>query len=165
LISLGAMSLANGDAVETARLFVDAIQAAGIRAIIQGWQAGLHQLALPATIYAAGSLPHGWLMPYTRAVVHHGGFGTTAATFRAGIPHLIIAHVADQFFWGQRVHKLGVGLPFIARPRLNSARLVAAFQALFHNDELHTAASLLGEQIRAERGVDKAVCLIEETFN
>jgi sterol 3beta-glucosyltransferase len=165
LISLGAMSLGNGDVVETAYLFVEAIQAAGIRAIIQGWEAGLHELTLPATIYAAGPLPHGWLMPHTRGVVHHGGFGTTAATLRAGIPHLVIAHVADQFYWGQRVHKLGVGLPFITRPRLNSARLVAAFQALSHNDELHTAASLLGEQIRAERGVDKAVRLIEETFD
>ena len=165
LVSLGAMSLGNGDLVETARLFVDAIQQTGIRAIIQGWEAELHQLTLPATIYAAGPLPHGWVMPHTRGVVHHGGFGTTAATLRAGIPHLVIAHVADQFYWGQRVHKLGVGLPFIARPRLNSARLAAALQALLHDGELHTRASLLGERIRAERGVDKAVRLIEKTFD
>jgi sterol 3beta-glucosyltransferase len=164
LISLGAMSLGNGDAVETARLFVDAVQAAGIRAIIQGWEAELRQLTLPPTIYAAGSLPHSWLMPRTTGVVHHGGFGTTAATLRAGIPHLVIAHVADQFYWGQRVHKLGVGLPFISRPRLSPTRLVAALQALSHNDKLRSAASLLGEQIRTESGVDNAVRLIGETF-
>lgn len=165
LVSLGAMSLGNGDVVETARLFVDAIQAAEVRAIIQGWEAGLTQLPLPSTIYAAGSLPHSWLMPHTSGVVHHGGFGTTSATLRAGIPHQVIAHIADQFFWGQRVHKLGVGLPFISRPRLNSAKLVAALQALSQHSELHTTAALIGERIRAESGVDQAVRLIEETFS
>jgi sterol 3beta-glucosyltransferase len=41
LVSLGAMSLGNGDANEVASLFVDAIHQAGVRAIIQGWEAGL----------------------------------------------------------------------------------------------------------------------------
>jgi sterol 3beta-glucosyltransferase len=44
LISLGAMSLGDDDALENANLFVEAIQQAGVRAIIQGWESGVKQL-------------------------------------------------------------------------------------------------------------------------
>jgi sterol 3beta-glucosyltransferase len=165
VVSLGAMSPGSGDALETANLFMDAIQQAGVRAIVQGWDEGLVQLALPPTIYAAGSLPHNWLLPRTAGVVHHGGFGTTAAGLRAGIPHLAIPHIADQFFWGQRVHELGVGPPPIPRTKLDTEGLAAALEELAHNGELRAAAFPLGEQIRAENGVDDAVRLIEETFD
>jgi sterol 3beta-glucosyltransferase len=164
LVSLGAMSLGSSGALESASLFVDAIQQAGVRAIVQGWDEGMAQLDLPATIYAAGPLPHSWLLPRTAGVVHHGGFGTTSAGFRAGVPQLVVPHIADQFFWGQRVRELGVGPASIQRPRLEVAGLAAALDELLHNDELRAAAAALGEQVRAEDGVVEAVRLIEETF-
>jgi UDP:flavonoid glycosyltransferase YjiC (YdhE family) len=152
LISLGAMSLGDDDALEHASLFAEAVQQAGLRAIIQGWEAGMQQLKLPETILAAGSLPHSWLLPQCAGIVHHGGFGTTSAGLRAGVPHLVIPSIADQFYWGQRVHQLGAGLPFIPRPRLNRAKLAAALSELSTNAGLQTAASALGERIRAENG-------------
>ena len=42
--------------------------------------------------------------------------------------------------------------------------LASALKELANNDKLRTAASILGEQIRAENGVANAVNLIEETF-
>jgi UDP:flavonoid glycosyltransferase YjiC (YdhE family) len=56
------------------------------------------------------------------------------------------------------------GLPFIPRPRLTRTGLAAALAALSKNLELHAAATVLGEQIRTENGVETAVSLIEETF-
>jgi sterol 3beta-glucosyltransferase len=164
LISLGAMSLGHHDAKEVAGLFVDAVQQAGVRAIIQGWEAGLKQLSLPPTICATGSLPHSWLLPRCAAVVHHGGFGTTAAGFRAGIPALVIPHIADQFTWAKIVHELGAGPQPIRRARLSTTALVTSLRELVHDHDLSVAASSLGEQIRAERGVDNAVRQIEEAF-
>jgi UDP:flavonoid glycosyltransferase YjiC (YdhE family) len=164
LVSLGVMSLGDDDARESASLFVESIQQAGVRAIVQGWDVGMKQLILPPSIYAAGALPHSWLLPRCTGIVHHGGFGTTSAGLRAGIPALVIPHIADQFYWGQHLHQLGVGLPFIPRPRLNRKGLVAALKELAHNDSLRTAAFALGERIRAENGIDNAVRLIEETF-
>jgi sterol 3beta-glucosyltransferase len=165
LISLGAMSLGDDDALANARLFVEAAQQAGNRAIIQGWDAGMRQLKLPETILAAGLLPHDWLLPRCSGIVHHGGFGTTAAGLRAGIPHFIIPSVADQFYWGQRIHELGVGLPFMPRPRLTKNNLVAALSELPNHPGLHEAAVKLGTQIRAEPGVETAVKLIEEAID
>jgi UDP:flavonoid glycosyltransferase YjiC (YdhE family) len=164
VISLGAMSLGSDDALESAALFVDAIRQAGVRAIIQGWEAGMKQLALPETIYAAGSLPHSWLLPRSAGVIHHGGFGTTSAGLRAGIPALVIPHLIDQFYWGQRIYELGVGPRPIPRAKLDAQGLAAALAELAHNARLRVAASRLGEQVRAEHGEDNAVRLIEETF-
>lgn len=164
LISLGAMSLGDGDALESASLFVNAIQQADVRAIIQGWEAGIKQLTLPPNIYATGSLSHSWLLPHCAGVVHHGGYGTTSACLRAGIPALVIPHIADQFYWGQRVHELGVGPQPIRRAKLDTKGLVASLDELVRNEKLHSTASILGEQIRSENGVENAVQLIEESF-
>jgi len=164
LVTLGAMSLGDEDARENAQLFTGAIQQTGIRAIIQGWDAGMQQLKLPDTVFASGALPHSWLLPRCAGIVHHGGFGTTSAGFRAGVPHLVLPSIADQFYWGQRVHQLGVGLPFIPRPRLTADKLTAALRELSSNSELRAAASTLGEQILSENGLDVAVRLIVDTF-
>ena len=164
LVSLGAMSLGEGDALESASLFVNAIQRADVRAIIQGWEVGIRQLMLPPTIYATGSLPHDWLLPRCAGVVHHGGYGTTSAGFRAGIPALVIPHIADQFYWGQRVYELGTGPQSIPRTKLDAERLAASLDELVRNEKLHTTASHLGERIRSETGVENAVQLIEEKF-
>jgi sterol 3beta-glucosyltransferase len=165
LVSLGAMSLGGAEAAETAGLFIDAIQQAGVRAVVQGWAKPLARLSLPPTVYAAGSLPHSWLMDRCAGVVHHGGFGTTSAAFRAGIPQLVVPHLADQFYWGQQVRDLGVGPPPIPRNRLDAPGLATALNDLVHDKELHTAASYLGEQVRTEGGVENAVHLIEQTFS
>jgi len=163
VVSLGAMSLGDREA-KSSTLFVSAIQRAGLRAIIQGWEEELKQMALPPTICAAGSLPHGWLLSRCAGMVHHGGFGTTAAGLRAGIPALVIPHIVDQFFWGQRVHELSAGPEPIRRPELDAERLVEALKEITENRELQASASRLGEQIRAQNGIDEAVRLIEETF-
>jgi len=158
------ISLGDADALESASLFVNAIQQADVRAIIQGWEAGIKRLTLPPTIFATGSLPHSWLLPHCSGVVHHGGFGTTSAGFRAGIPALVIPHIADQFYWGQRIHELGVGPQPIRRAKMDPNSLAASLAELVWNEQLHAAAATLGEKIRAENGVENAVQLIEGTF-
>jgi UDP:flavonoid glycosyltransferase YjiC (YdhE family) len=163
-VSLGAMSLGEGDARETASLIVDAIDQAGVRAIVQGWDLALEQLTMPPTIHAAASMPHTWLLPRCAAVVHHGGFGTTAAGLRAGIPALVIPHIADQSFWAKRVHELGAGPPPIRRPKLSTTAMAASLHELVHSNDLRTTAGSLGDQIRVETGVGDSVRHIEEEF-
>jgi UDP:flavonoid glycosyltransferase YjiC (YdhE family) len=53
---------------------------------------------------------HATVFPACRAVVHHGGAGTTAAGLRAGIPALILPlGVDDQQVWAATVQRLNVG--------------------------------------------------------
>jgi len=49
------------------------------------------------------------IFPQCRAVVHHGGAGTTAASLRAGVPTLILWMADVQVVWGSAVKRLGVG--------------------------------------------------------
>ena len=49
------------------------------------------------------------IFPACRAVVHHGGAGTTAAGLRAGVPTLILWMADVQVIWGAAVKRLKVG--------------------------------------------------------
>jgi UDP:flavonoid glycosyltransferase YjiC (YdhE family) len=52
---------------------------------------------------------HATVFPACRAVVHHGGAGTTAAGLRAGIPSLILWNGLDQPMWADAIERLKVG--------------------------------------------------------
>jgi UDP:flavonoid glycosyltransferase YjiC (YdhE family) len=60
-------------------------------------------------VKVVGSLNYAAIFPACRAVVHHGGSGTTAAGLRAGVPALILWGVWDQPMWAAAVERLGVG--------------------------------------------------------
>jgi UDP:flavonoid glycosyltransferase YjiC (YdhE family) len=144
---------------------LESIRQAGTRAIIQGWDDALRGAQLPETIYHAGSMPHTWLFDQASLVVHHGGFGTTAAALRSGAPSLVVAHIIDQFYWGQRVTELGVGPKFIPRGNLSVEKLTAAIRQALTDGEMRVKATGLGRQIQAEPdGVAAAVAKIEAAF-
>lgn len=56
-----------------------------------------------------GVVNYAKIFPLCRAVVHHGGSGTTAASLRAGVPAVVLWSSADQPYWGARVKRLKVG--------------------------------------------------------
>lgn len=60
-------------------------------------------------VKVVGVVNYASVFPACRAVVHHGGSGTTAASLRAGIPTLILWSSADQPYWGNQVKRLKVG--------------------------------------------------------
>ena len=60
-------------------------------------------------VKVVGTVNFAATFPARRAVVHHGGAGTTAASLRAGVPTLILSTDLDQTLWGVRVKRLKVG--------------------------------------------------------
>lgn len=66
------------------------------------------------SIFPIAYIDHTWLFSQCKAVVHHGGSGTTAVALEAGKPMVVCSIFADQFLWGERVEylKLGFHLPF-----------------------------------------------------
>jgi sterol 3beta-glucosyltransferase len=160
-ISLGVMGAAKSR--QAAQVVLDAVQQAGVRAIVQGWGEILSQMHIPPTVYSAGPMPHDWLFDQVAAVVHHGGFGTTAAALRSGAPSIVIPHIIDQYYWGQRVFELGVGPKSFSRRRMTAARLTEALTQALTDADMRLKAAALGAAIRAEPdGVTEAVRLIEE---
>lgn len=157
-VSLGAMSLSGEYTRQAARITLEAVRLAGVRAVIQGWDEALRGESLPPNVFHAGSLPHAWLFERVRAVVHHGGFGTTASTLRAGLPAVVIPHIIDQTYWGQRVYELGAGTKPIHRANLTIDRLTQALRQVTADAALCNRAAAIGQGIRSDpNGIQTAV--------
>jgi UDP:flavonoid glycosyltransferase YjiC (YdhE family) len=60
-------------------------------------------------VKVVGVVNYASVFPACRAIVHHGGSGTTAASLRAGVPTLILWSSADQPYWGNQLKRLKVG--------------------------------------------------------
>jgi sterol 3beta-glucosyltransferase len=163
-VSLGVMSVQGKKAQESARIVLEAVQRAGVRAILQGWDPGLlHTLGAGVNVYCAGALPHNWLFDQVSAVIHHGGFGTTAAGLRSGAPSIVIPHIIDQYAWGKTVFDLGAGPQPISRGKLTGENLAAAIRQTLDDAALRTKAAEIGNAIRSEAdGVSEAVRWIEK---
>jgi UDP:flavonoid glycosyltransferase YjiC (YdhE family) len=81
----------------------------GERALVcSGWSDFSHVAHLDH-VKVVGTMNYAAAFPACRAVVHHGGLGTTAAGLRAGVPTLILPAWLDQTMWGARVKRLKVG--------------------------------------------------------
>ena len=95
------------------------------------------------------------------AVVHHGGAGTTAAGLRAGVPSIITPFAGDQHAWAGLVADLGVGPRAAKIKKLTAENLAEAMHTAVNDSTLRARAAKLGEHIRAEHGVTRAVEVIE----
>ena len=136
---------------------IEALKQSGERGIIYSGWAGLKADDLPDDIFLLDGAPHDWLFPRMKAIVHHGGAGTTAAGIRAGVPATVVSHMADQPYWGRRLHEIGVGSKLIRRHELTTDTLASAIQEMANSPTMQARAAGVGEQIRAERGVENAV--------
>ena len=156
-VYVGFGSMTPRNAGRLTRLALEALERAGQRGVIlKGW-GGLGEGDLPPWAFAVEDVPHEWLLPRTAAVVHHGGAGTTGAGLRAGIPSVLSPLGFDQHFWGGRVAQLGVGPRPVSRRTLTAERLAAAITAATSDGAMRERAARLGEQLRTEHGVERAV--------
>ncbi len=154
-IGFGSMTMTQATE-DLRRIAVSALQKAGQRGVLSGLGDGAN---LPEGIFAVDSIPHTWLFNNMAAVCHHGGAGTSAAGFRAGVPSAIVPFSNDQFAWAHRAYDLGVGAKPVYRKNLNAYNLAGAIQAALQQDVVEKAAAL-GKKIRAETGAESCAEVI-----
>lgn len=111
-------------------------------------------------VVCIGEEPHDELFRQVSATIHHGGAGTTAAAVRAGTPSVVVPHFADQFWWGQRLHGLGVAARPVARPFLSEAVLARRIDAAL-DEGMHRRSASLAEQVSHEDGCGQAVAQVD----
>ena len=161
VISLG--STMHDDPAQLTALFLAAIDAVGCRTVIQHGSTGLVKGArLPQAVYAADYIPHAWLFARAACVVHHGGAGTSAATFRAGVPTVVIPHAVDEFVFARYAHDLGCASGVFPYQTLSVNQLSAAISSSLTDTRYRAAAAALSKRIQAEQGVQTARALIEQ---
>ncbi|MBV9352768.1 MAG: glycosyltransferase [Mycobacterium sp.] len=81
----------------------------GERALICTGTNDVSRIAQFENTKIVSAVSHAAVFSSCRAVVHHGGAGTTAAGMRAGVPTLILWVTADQPIWAAAVKRLKVG--------------------------------------------------------
>ena len=145
----------------TTELVVRALARAGRRGILIAGGSGLATGRLSEGVLSVSSAPHSWLFPQVSAAVHHGGAGVTGAALRAGLPSVVVPVFADQPFGSDRVFKLGAGPRPIPSKRLTEVALADAIRSTA-GSEMRRRAAALGERIRSEDGVARAVEIIHE---
>jgi sterol 3beta-glucosyltransferase len=142
-------------------ILVDALKKAELRGIIATGWGGISADDLPETIFKIDHAPHDWLFPKVSAVVHHGGAGTTAAGLRAGKPTVICPFLIVQPLWGARIQSLGAGPKPIPQKKLTVEKLAGALEEAVNNPAIREKAESIGQGIRNEDGIGKAIAIIE----
>jgi UDP:flavonoid glycosyltransferase YjiC (YdhE family) len=99
--------------VESPAETIDMIGAAcallGERALVGAGWSDFSDVPRFGHVKVVGAMNYSAIFPACRALVHHGGAGTTAAGLRAGVPTLILWMADVQFMWGAALKKLKVG--------------------------------------------------------
>ncbi|MFO7630963.1 MAG: glycosyltransferase [Caldilinea sp.] len=160
-VYIGFGSMPSEDAPAKTQIILEALRLSGQRGVVATGWGGLTTSGFSDQVYTLEAAPHDWLFPRMAAVVHHGGAGTTAAGLRAGAPTVICTFLGDQPFWGRRNPALGVGPAPILQKKLSAEKLVEALNTVTRDTAMQLRAKSLGEELRREDGIGRAVALIE----
>jgi sterol 3beta-glucosyltransferase len=160
-VGFGSMPFGAGRNTQILR---EAVTLWGGRVVVaRGW-GGINSDDLPPGVFAIEKAPHDKLFKYVRAVVHHGGAGTTAAGLVAGKPTFIVPQTVDQPYWGRRVHELGCGPKPVRLRRLTGEILAGALADLDENAAYRAAAEALALRLGSEDGAERAIKVIERVM-
>lgn len=146
---------------ELQKMIISALEKTGKRAILNSSWSKFTKTDNP-NIYYSDYIPFGWLFKRVKAVVHHGGCGTTHLGVAAGKPTLIMSFGADQNFWGSQIHYLGLGPEHINvfAGEVTEEILIKRFKEL--DNPMYTKnAEKASERLKNDGGVKEAADIIE----
>lgn len=160
-IHVGFGSIAGADIGRRMSIVVEAVRRAGVRAVISGVREW-HPHDLSSQIEVIDDVPFSRLFPRMSAVVHHGGTGTVAAALRAGVPQVVCPFGTEQPFHAKRMYELGVATAPQPQQSLSADGLAAAIRSVLDDSRIRDRATQIAGQVSAERGLDRAVSVIEQ---
>ena len=133
----------------------------GERALVcSGWSDFSHVPHFE-NVKVVGTMNYAAAFPACRAIVHHGGLGTTAAGLRAGVPMLIFWTAPDQAIWAARVKRLkvGSGRRFSA---ITQKSLVADLRTILDPQYVARAREIAPQMTKPAESVANAADLLEK---
>lgn len=141
-IYIGFGSIVVDDADRFTQMIFEAVELAGVRAVVsKGW-GGLGGDQVPENIFMLDNTPHDWLFPKVKACVIHGGAGTTAIAVKCGKPTMVVPFFGDQHFWGAMLDNSGAGPKPIPYKYLNAENLAEGIKYCLGNKAKESAAHI-----------------------
>lgn len=159
-VSFSSMPLKNPDSVYV--MLQEALRETGQRGILITGSSGMKSTSADPNLFEVAALPHSWLFPKAKAIIHHGGAGTTAAALRAGRPMIICPFTGDQPFWARRMQEMGVAVDPLKEKDMSVDAFASRIREVVENDSFQRQAALLSKKITQEKGVADTVQFIEE---
>jgi rhamnosyltransferase subunit B len=101
------------------------------------------------------------VLKHTALLVHHGGIGTTARAFQAGVPQIIRARMYDQPDNGDRVQRLGVGRCLHGEGDTAEALIAAAQHLTFSAEVQRQVEHFRGAIAGSGDGIPRAADCLE----
>jgi UDP:flavonoid glycosyltransferase YjiC (YdhE family) len=147
---------------DTVRMIATVCAHLGERALICSGSNELGDVPQYDHVKVVPAVSHAAIFPVCRAIVHHGGAGTTAAALRAGVPMLILWIGAEQPIWAAQIRRLEVGL---ARRFSSTTRrsLVGSLRETLHPAYAKRARETATKMTKATASVTAAADLVEDT--
>ncbi len=160
-ICFGLGSTPIGSPADTVAMIGAACARLGERALICSGPNDFGDVPLFDHVKTVGAVNHSAVLPACRAIVHHGGAGTTAAGMRAGIPTLILWLWLDQPVWAAAVDRLeiGTGRQFVAT---TEESLVADLQAILTPECAARSREVASQMTQPAESAAKAADLLED---
>jgi len=145
---------------DTVEMISAACAELGERALVCAGSSDFSDVSHFDHVKVVGAVNYAAVFPACRAVVHHGGSGTTAASLRAGVPTLILSMDVNQTLWGGQVKRLkvGTGRRFSATTRES---LVADLRRILAPQYATRARALGARMTKPAESVVKAADLVE----
>lgn len=152
---------ANNEAHHFFEAAVDACQRLGRRGILLTKYD--HQLPanLPDSVYHVGFVPMSQLLTRTAALVHHGGIGSCAQGFAAGVPQVVRPMSYDQFDNARRVVRLGAGTEVSVR-QFTGKRVAESLQTLLGSPEVQSKCRDLAGRCNGPAALSAACDALEQ---
>lgn len=150
-VYIGFGSIVVDDPDEFTKLIFEAIEMAGVRALVsKGWGGFGSNADCPDNVFMLENTPHDWLFPRCKAVIHHGGAGTTAIGLKCAKPTMIVPFFGDQPFWGAMVSKAKAGAhECIPYKNLTAERLAKGIKECL-TEEAQKNVQKIADSIEAE---------------
>jgi UDP:flavonoid glycosyltransferase YjiC (YdhE family) len=118
---------------------------------------------LPPEVRHFSYAPFSQILPQAAAFVHHGGIGTVAQGFRAGVPQLVMPCSYDQLDNATRVHKLGAG-SFLSRERYQPAEVAARLRLLLADAAMRERCAQWSTRATRSNAIVRAVDAMEAAW-
>jgi UDP:flavonoid glycosyltransferase YjiC (YdhE family) len=159
VFTLGTAAVHDADDFVTEGL--EAVRRLNLRAVFVLDEERRQQWASHASdaVLFVGYTPYSLLFPRARAVIHHGGVGTSTQALRSGKPQLVAPYLVDQPDNAARLERLGVART-LPHSRFRATRIVAELQQLLAKPSYSERAASVGERVRTEDGAGRAADIV-----